>query len=265
MLNSGGANCFTGHASASRPRTRPPRGGRAARRQRRRRARVLDRADRHRRRGLPRQGARRASTQAIAALDRRRRRASPREAIMTTDTRAEDGRRAAATAGRSAAWRRARACSRPASPPCSSCITTDAVARRRRRGCRAARRDRAHVRPPRLRRLHVDQRPGHAARERRVAGSRPTSTSSPRRSTEVCAELAAAAAGRCRGREPRHHDRGRAARRPRTTPSRSAARSPATTSSRRRSSATTRTGAGCSRRSARRRRAVRPLRRRRLR
>ena len=58
-------------------------------------------------------------------------------------------------------------------------------------------------------------------------------------------DAGAGAAAGCRGRVPRHHHRGRATRRPRTTPSRSAARSPAATCSRRRSSATTRTGAGC--------------------
>ena len=63
----------------------------------------------------------------------------------------------------------------------------------------------------------------------------------------------AAAAGRRRGRQPRHHDRGPSAPRPKTTPSRSAARSPATTCSRPRSSATTPTGDGCSPPSARRR------------
>ena len=72
-----------------------------------------------------------------------------------------------------------------------------------------------------------------------------------RRSPTLCADLAAAAAGRRRGREPRHHDRGARRRHAKTTPSRSAARSPATTSSRPRSSATTRTGAACSPRSAR--------------
>ena len=41
-------------------------------------------------------------------------------AIMTTDTRAEAGGRRRPTARRSAAWRRAPACSRRASPRCSS-------------------------------------------------------------------------------------------------------------------------------------------------
>ena len=50
------------------------------------------------------------------------------EAIMTTDTGAEDRRRRRAAAGPSAAWPRAPACSRPAWPPCSCVLTTDAVA-----------------------------------------------------------------------------------------------------------------------------------------
>ena len=127
--------------------------------------------------------------------------------------------------------------------------------RRARRGAArrgAARGDPRELRPARLRRLHVDQRPGDAAGERGIRRR-------ARRSTEFTAALTdgvprprAAAAGRRRGREPRHRDRGRATPRPRTTPSRSAARSRATTSSRPRSSATTPTGAGCSPRSARR-------------
>ena len=85
-----------------------------------------------------------------------------------------------------------------------------------------------------------------------------------RRSPRPAVDLAAAAAGGRRGREPRHRDRGARRGRPRTTRSRSAARSPATTCSRPRSSATTPTGAGCSPRSARRSAAVRPVPRRRV-
>jgi glutamate N-acetyltransferase/amino-acid N-acetyltransferase len=91
-------------------------GGRAARRERGRRARLLD--------GLIGTGDEvfrgkvLAGTEAaIAALSPTA--ATARSAIMTTDTVPKTAV-VAATAGPSAAWRRARACSRRASPPCSS-------------------------------------------------------------------------------------------------------------------------------------------------
>ena len=87
---------------------------------------------------------------------------------------------------------------------------------------------------------------------RRERRRRPTSTTSPTALTEVCRDLAEQLQARRRGREPRHRDRGRERGDPKTTPSRSAGPSPATTCSRPRSSATTRTGAACSPRSARR-------------
>ena len=69
-------------------------------------------------------------------------------------------------------------------------VTTDAVADAADARPRAARRDRADLRPGRLRRLHVDQRHRAAAGERRVRASRRARPSSPRRSLAVCADLA---------------------------------------------------------------------------
>ena len=94
---------------------------------------------------------------------------------MTTDTQAEDRRRR----GRRLAHRRhgegRRACSRRASRRCSSCITTDAdLPSRRRSTPRCARATRVDLRPARLRRLHVDERPGDAAGDRAPRASRPT-------------------------------------------------------------------------------------------
>ena len=156
-------------------------------------------------------------------------------AIMTTDSEPKRVVRRRARLDASAAWRRAPGCSRPASPRCSSCITTDAVAPEPPARPGAARRDARELRPARLRRLHVDQRPGHAAWRAGASGV------DARRSTEFTAaahrglrrprRAAAGATPRARATTSRSTvDR---TPRPRTTPSRSAARSPATTSSRR--------------------------------
>ena len=108
------------------------------------------------------------------------------EAIMTTDTRPKTDGRGRRAAGRSAAWPRAPACSPRRWPPCSCVLTTDAVAGtgRARRG--AARGHPGHLRPGRLRRLHVHQRHGAAAGQRRV-----------RRSSRRTAELTAAVTAAC--------------------------------------------------------------------
>ena len=78
------------------------------------------------------------------------------------------------------------------------------------------------LRPARQRRLHVDERPGDAAGERRVrhrSGSRRVRG----RAERPVPRPRDAAAARRRGREPRHRDRGDERRHARTTPSRSAA------------------------------------------
>ena len=76
------------------------------------------------------------------------------------------------------------------------------------RGRRAlAARDPRQLRPARLGRLHVDERSGHAHGRAARPASRPDPDEFARpRSTELCPDLAHPAAGRRRGREPRHHD-----------------------------------------------------------
>ena len=79
-------------------------------------------------------------------------------------------------------------------------ITTDAVLDAARGRRRAAARDRASVRPPRLGRLHVDERPGHAHGERSFAASVPIRDDVPRpRSTEICHDLATQLQGDAEG------------------------------------------------------------------
>ena len=66
-------------------------------------------------------------------------------------------------------------------------ITTDAVLDPRRARRRSARRHPRHLRPPRLRRLHVDQRPGDAAGERGIRGHARRVDDFTAVLTEVCA------------------------------------------------------------------------------
>ena len=123
---------------------------------------------------------------------------------MTTDTVAKQPRRARATAGRSAAWPRARACSRPAWPRCSCVLTTDAVADARTLRQRAARGR------PRARFDRVDsdgcmshQRHRAAAGQRRLGRHADRGRAAPRAVTAVCARPGPAAARRRRGRHAR--------------------------------------------------------------
>ncbi len=166
-------------------------------------------------------------------------------AIKTTDTVHKTAVARKATAGPSAAWPRARACSPPASPPCSSSSppTPTSTAHVLDKALRAA--TRYDLRPGRLRRLHVHQRHRAAARLRRLRrhpGARrssprpyaPSATTSPGSSSAT--PRAPARTSGSRWSTPR----------PRTTPSRWAAPSPATTSSSAPSTARTPTGAGCS-------------------
>ena len=250
MLNSGGANCFTG--SFRLPDDAPDRreGRRAARRRRRRRAGLLDGPHRHRRRGLPR---RRCSTAPS--------RASPSSApdggeaaslaIMTTDSTAEALRgleRDGWTIGGMA-----KGAGMLAPGPRDDARRDHDRRRARRRAGR--RRAAAAPRTSRFDRLDSDGCMSTNDQVTLMASGASGVTPDP---DDFAAALdrgvprpRPAAAGRRRGREPRHHDRGRArgirsrCGRGRAAPSR------ATTSSRRRSSATTRTGAGCSPRSAR--------------
>ena len=131
--------------------------------------------------------------------------------------------------------------------------------RRRRRDRRpgAAGRDPGQLRPARLRRLHVHQRHGHAAGQRRL-GHHPDRGGLHRGAVAGLHRPRHAAAGRRRGRRPRHRDH-RAARRDRGRRRRGRpARSPAARCSRPRCSARTPTGAGCSPPSAPPHAAVRP-------
>ena len=133
---------------------------------------------------------------------------APPSAIMTTDTVHKHGRRPTATAGPSAAWPRARACSPPPWRRCSSVVTTDAVV-----GDGSARRrpavgHRDDLRPGRLRRLPVDQRHRGPARVRRVGRRRRTPTSSRPPVDRGLREPRAPARRRRRGRPPRHRHRG---------------------------------------------------------
>ena len=124
-------------------------------------------------------------------------------------------------------------------------LTTDAVA-----GAGGARRGAAgglpgHLRPDRLRRLHVHQRHRAAAGQRRLRG-RAEPGRADRGGHRGLPRPGPAARRRRRGRHQGGRHRGDRRRRARTTRSRWAGRWPATTWSRPRCSATTRTGAGSS-------------------
>ena len=169
---------------------------------------------------------------------------------MTTDIGPEAGRRGRRGLPRSAGWPRAPACSRPGWPRCSSSSPPTPSSSRERLDAALRQATVDDLRPGRLRRLHVHQRHRPAARLRRLRGRRRPTTSCSPRSTTVCADLARQLRRRRRGRDEEHRDRGRrrgdGGRRGR----RSAGRWPAATCSSARSPARTRTGAGCSPRSA---------------
>ena len=116
---------------------------------------------------------------------------------------------------------------------------------------RAASGDAGHVRPPRLRRLHVDQRPGEPARVGRV-GRHAGRGRVPGRADGGLPRSRRAAAGRMRRAPATTSPSRSSAPRASWMRSRSADPSPATTCSRPPSSATIPTGAGFSPRSARR-------------
>ena len=105
-----------------------------------------------------------AGVDAAAAGAGRRRRAGRRRGDHDHRHRRQDRGRRSATAGRSAAWPRAPACSRPRWPRCSSSSPRMPSSTPADLDARAARGDRHDLRPGRLRRLHVDQRHRRAAR-----------------------------------------------------------------------------------------------------
>ena len=170
---------------------------------------------------------------------------------MTTDSRPKRSVVTRGTAGRSAAWRRAPGCWRPASRRCSSSSPPTPCSTRRRPTphLRSATRIDASTgsTPTAACRRTTRSRSSSAAR----AASHPIPDEFAAALAEVCHDLARQLQGDAEGAS---HDitievreRGIRRRRRRGGP----LASPATTSSRPRSSATTRTGAGCSRRSAR--------------
>ena len=170
------------------------------------------------------------------------------EAIRTTDTVAKT----ACPAGAGLHRRRhgqGRRHARPGPGHHARVLTTDAdlTAQRARRG--AARGHRRHLRPDRLRRLHVHQR--HRAADGRAAppASSPTTSDFAAALTEVCADLARQLIATPRA-PPRTSRSRSSARRARPTRLDVARSSPATTCSSAPSTARTRTGAGCCPRSA---------------
>ena len=186
----------------------------------RRRRGLLDRADRRAAADGPAAAPGSSAAAAALAADGG---AAAAEAIMTTDTRAEAGRSTAARAGRSAAWPRAPGMLAPG-------LATMLVRghHRRRRSPAAAldaalrAADRAHLRPGRLRRLHVDQR-HRAAAGRGASGIAPEAGRLRRgRPRGGLRRPGPAAARRRRGRRPRTSPSRWSAPPPRTTRSRSA-------------------------------------------
>ena len=152
---------------ASPPRRRP-----AGRRAGRRRG-LLDRPDR--RAAADGQAAARGRRRGAGAVPRRR--AGGRPGHHDHRHPAQDHRGRPATAGRSAAWPRAPACSPPAWPPCSACSPPTRSPTRRLLQEALRRGDRGHVRPGRLGRLPVHQRHRAAAGQRGVGPCRRPRTS----------------------------------------------------------------------------------------
>ena len=257
-------------------RRRPPRRGRAQlrRRQRVHRARRLPRHPPHRgarrggcsaiarrrRRGLLHRPDRRAAADGPAARRRRRRgRGARRRRRRGRGARDHDHRH---RAPRQPPYRRRRLDGRRhgqgrrdararAWRPCSSCSprtpsptppTLDAALR-----AAAAR----HLRPRRLRRLHVDQRHRPPARLRRVRRRARRRGISPPRSRRSAPSSPARCSPTPRAPTTTSRSRSFGAATESTTPSRWPGRSPAATCSSPRCSATTRTGAACSPPSAR--------------
>ena len=136
-----------------------------------------------------------------AAPARRRRRRARRRSTPTAGGDAADGdhdhRHGAASrsssraaAGRSAGWPRAPACSRRSWPRCSSCSPPTPSSTPPTCRPRAARGHPGQLRPARLRRLHVDQRHRHADGQRRLAASPRREDDFTEALTRACTDLA---------------------------------------------------------------------------
>ena len=236
--------------SASRPRTRPAeKAAELLGRRRRRHSRLLDGPDRHGRRGVPAEGARRHDGGRLGAEHRRRR---ERRARDHDHRHGSQGRRRApsATAGRSAAWRRARGCSRRVLRRCSSSSrpTPSSPPTMRISTCAP---------PTRTTFDRLDSDGAMSTNDQvtlfasGASGVAPDADAFRAALTDVCLDLATQLMARRGGCEPRHphHGHGRGDRR-RRGHGRPLGR-PEQPVQDRRSSATTPTGGACSRRSAR--------------
>ena len=221
MLNSGGANCFTGSFGFQTTHQTAEKAAELLGVERRRRPDLLDGPHRHRRRGVPRQGARRHRAGHRRAQRRRRGSGIPRHhddrlasrsaSVVTRDGWTIGGM--AKGAGMLA----------PGLATMLVVITTDAVLDAAQADAALRARDARHVRPARLRRLHVDERPGDAHGERRVAASPRTPTSSPPRSPRCASTSPSSCRATPRARATTSRSRS-CTRHPRPTRSRWAAR-----------------------------------------
>ena len=256
VLNSGNANAATGSRPARRRRMCELT-GRGPRRRDRRRARVLDRLI-----GIPMPMAPIEAGIPKLCGDARRRDggADAAEAILTTDTVRKEavGDRARRGRAPSAAWRRARRCSRPRWRRCSRSLTTDAASSR-----------------PALQRALADavardvRLPASTAADRTndtvlvlANGPRPARSTPDPRSPTRSPRCAARSPSRWRATpKARRSSCGYGSSAPRTTDEArtcGSGRGRTASSCSARSTATTRTGAGCSRSSARAARIIDP-------
>ena len=208
VLNSGGANCFTGSFGFQTTHQTAERAAELLGVERGRRADLLDGPHRHRRRGVPREGARRHREGHRRAQRRRRRSGIPRhhdDGLHTEAVRASRG-----AAGRSAAWRRAPGCWRPGLATMLVVITTDAVIDAAQADAALRSATRITLRPARLRRLHVDERPGDADGRAARPASTPDADDFAAALAEVCSDLARQLQGDAEGASHDIAIRGRA-------------------------------------------------------
>ena len=219
FLNSGGANCYTGPEGFQTTHAVAETGRRPPRHRRDRRRRLLDRPDRADQR--PPAGcstARDAAYDALAADGGQ----LAAEAIMTTDSVSKQ------VVVEGAGWSiggmaKGAGMLAPQLATMLVVLTTDAVVPGRRPGHRAPRRHPGQLRPARLRRLHVDQRHGDRAGQRRER-HHAVAAGLHRRADPGLHRPGDAAAARRGGRRPRdrHHraQRGQRGRRRRGRPQR---------------------------------------------
>ena len=226
----------------------------------RRRPRVLDRPHRHPAAMAPIEAGVPKVVAALGGDDARgraRRRRDPHHRHRPQGGPRRRRARRRPDAHASAAWRRARRCSRPRWRRCSPCSTTDAAVEPAALHAALEHAVRDTFNALARRRLHEHERHRARARQRRgrqradrPGGPRATTRSS-RRVTEVCDELAERDGADAEGATKlATHRRARAPARP-TTPAGPPVRWPAASSCSARSTAATRTGGACCRSSAR--------------